>query len=166
MILMIILRKLQLFDVQLLDGTKLTESAASSAGDRVVTVDVGGFRFGLSICYDLRFPELYRALVDRGSEALVVPAAFTLHTGKDHWHPLLRARAIECQCWVIAAGQWGKHGDGRSTYGHSMVIDPWGTVVAECSDRVGFVVADIDKEHLERVRSSLPSLKHRRSFEV
>jgi predicted amidohydrolase len=158
-------RKLHLFDVHLPDGTKLTESAASSAGDRVVTVDVGGFRLGLSICYDLRFPELYRALVDRGADALVVPAAFTLQTGKDHWHPLLRARAIESQCWVIASGQWGKHADGRSTYGHSMIIDPWGTVVAECSDRVGFVVATLDKAYLERVRASLPSLKHRRRFD-
>jgi predicted amidohydrolase len=93
---------------------------------------------------------------------LVVPAAFTLHTGKDHWHVLLRARAIEAQCFVVAAGQWGKHPQGRATYGHSMVIDPWGTIVAEASDRAGVVIAELVREDLRRVRASLPSLRHRR----
>jgi predicted amidohydrolase len=155
-------RKIHLFDVDLADGTTYRESAGSSSGNEPVVVTVGGFGVGLSICYDLRFPELYRALVDRGAEVLVVPAAFTLHTGKDHWHVLLRARAIEAQCFVVAAGQWGKHPQGRATYGHSMVIDPWGTIVAEASDRAGVVIAELVREDLRRVRASLPSLRHRR----
>jgi deaminated glutathione amidase len=155
-------RKIHLFDVELPDGSKLRESAHMSSGSEPVVIDAGGFRVGLSICYDLRFPELYRALVSRGAEVLVVPASFTLLTGKDHWHVLLRARAIEAQCWVIAAGQWGKHPKGRTTYGHSLIVDPWGCVVAECSDRVGLVVTDLDRAYLEQVRDRLPSLKHRR----
>jgi predicted amidohydrolase len=151
-----------LFDVDLPDGTELRESSHTSSGAEPVVVEVAGFKVGLSICYDLRFPELYRALVSRGAEVLVVPAAFTLLTGKDHWHVLLRARAIEAQSWVIAAAQWGTHPKGRTTYGHSLVIDPWGCVVAECSDRVGLVVADLDRGYLELVRKRLPSLCHRR----
>jgi predicted amidohydrolase len=131
-------------------------------GTEPVTVEVEGFRLGLSICYDLRFPELYRALVDRGAEVLLVPAAFTLITGKEHWHVLLRARAIESQAWVVAAAQWGRHPRGRASFGHSLIADPWGTVVAECADRVGFVTAEIERGDLERVRKSLPSLRHRR----
>lgn len=155
-------RKVHLFDVELPDGRKLQESEATSSGDDLCVIEAFGFRFGLSICYDLRFPELYRRLVDRGAEVLVVPAAFTLQTGKDHWHILLRARAIESQCWVIAAAQWGAHPKGRASYGHSMIIDPWGTIVAECSDRVGIVFADIDSDYLDRVRALVPSLRHRR----
>jgi predicted amidohydrolase len=139
-------RKIHLFDVDLADGTVLKESGCTTPGSLPSVVKVGGFGVGLSICYDLRFPELYRKLVDAGAELLLVPAAFTLHTGKDHWHVLLRARAIEAQCYVAAAAQWGKHPLGRTTFGHSLVADPWGTVVAECSD----------------VRASLPSLKHRK----
>jgi predicted amidohydrolase len=101
-------------------------------------------------------------LVDAGAEVLLVPAAFTLHTGKDHWTPLLRARAIESQSWVVAAGQFGTHPRGRRCYGHSMVVDPWGTVVAQCPDRIGFALGTIDREYLEQVRRGLPSLKHRR----
>ena len=155
-------RKVHLFDVALADGTVLSESAATSAGDEAVVTEVGGVSIGLSICYDLRFPELYRRLVSQGAKVLVVPAAFTLQTGKDHWHALLRARAIESQCWVLAAGQWGKHPKGRLTYGHSLIVDPWGVVVAECSDGVGLVVADLDFDLLERVRAAVPSLEHRR----
>ncbi|MEZ4227431.1 MAG: carbon-nitrogen hydrolase family protein [Polyangiaceae bacterium] len=155
-------RKIHLFDVELADGTVLNESSATSAGDELVTTDVDGARVGLSICYDLRFPELYRGLVSAGAEVLVVPAAFTLQTGKDHWHPLLRARAIESQCWVLAAGQWGKHPKGRLTYGHSMIIDPWGTIVSQCSDGVGHCTADLDAELTARVRASVPCLQHRR----
>ena len=155
-------RKIHLFDVDLTDGTTLRESSTCMAGGEPVTVSLGGFVFGLSICYDLRFPELYRALVDRGAEVLVVPAAFTLHTGKDHWHVLLRARAIESQCFVVAAAQWGKHPQGRTTYGHSLVVDPWGTVLSESPDRIAVVVADLERDDLRRVRASLPSLKHRR----
>jgi predicted amidohydrolase len=140
----------------------LAESDAALPGATPTVVEVRGVRCGLSICYDLRFPELYRALVDRGAEVLLVPAAFTLHTGKDHWHVLLRARAIESQCWVVAAAQWGKHPGARISYGHSLVCDPWGTIVAECSDRVGLVVHDLDREQLVEVRQRLPSLAHRR----
>jgi deaminated glutathione amidase len=155
-------RKIHLFDVELPDGAVLKESEATLGGSEPVVAEVDGFKLGLSVCYDLRFPELYRALVDRGAEVLLVPAAFTLQTGKDHWHVLLRARAIEAQCWVVAAAQWGKHPKGRASYGHALVADPWGTVVAECSDRVGLCVADIERSDLARVRHMLPSLEHRR----
>ena len=155
-------RKLHLFDVELQDGTTLAESAATTGGDSVVCFDVGAFRVGLSICYDLRFPELYRALVSRGANVLLVPAAFTLHTGKDHWRPLLQARAIESQAYVIAAAQWGKHPRGRTTYGHSLVVDPWGTVIAEASDQVGIASATLDLAYLNRVRAAIPCLAHRR----
>ncbi len=157
-------RKIHLFDVALQDGTSLSESSGTTGGavDSLVCFDIGGFRVGLSICYDLRFPELYRALVAQGANVLLVPAAFTLHTGKDHWHPLLRARAIESQAYVIAAAQWGKHPLGRTTYGHSMVVDPWGTVVAEASDQVGFVTATLELAYLQRVRAAIPCLQNRR----
>lgn len=155
-------RKVHLFDVALQDGTSLLESAATSAGDSLVTFDIGAFRIGLSICYDLRFPELYRGLVSRGANVLLVPAAFTVHTGKDHWHTLLRARAIESQCYVVAAAQWGTHPRGRTTYGHSLVVDPWGAVIAEASDRVGVVGATLDLGYLEQVRAAVPCLAHRR----
>jgi predicted amidohydrolase len=154
--------KLHLFDVSLADGTELCESASTTPGESLAGVRVGGFAVGLSICYDLRFPELYRGLVEGGAEVLLVPAAFTLHTGKDHWEPLLRARAIESQSWVVAAGQFGTHPRGRRCYGHSMVIDPWGAVIAQCPDRTGFALATLDRDYLEQVRRSLPSLKHRR----
>jgi predicted amidohydrolase len=155
-------RKIHLFDVALQDGTSLSESSGTSAGRALVTFDIGRFRIGLSICYDLRFPELYRGLVSQGANVLLVPAAFTLHTGKDHWHPLLRARAIESQAYVVAAAQWGKHPRGRTTYGHSLVVDPWGTVVAEASDRVGVTCATLDLAYLEQVRAAVPCLGNRR----
>jgi len=155
-------RKIHLFDVHLQDGTSLAESAGTTGGDSIVTFDIGSFRVGLSICYDLRFPELYRALVARGANVLLVPAAFTSHTGKDHWRPLLQARAIESQAYVIAAAQWGKHPRGRTTYGHSLVVDPWGTVVAEASDQVGFVSTTLDLGYLQRVRDAIPCLTNRR----
>ena len=155
-------RKIHLFDVALQEGTTLSESSGTTPGDSVVTFDIGAFRVGLSICYDLRFPELYRALVSRGANVLLVPAAFTLHTGKDHWRPLLQARAIESQAYVVAAAQWGKHPRGRTTYGHSLVVDPWGAVVAEASDRVGVVSASLDLGYLEQVRAAVPCLSHRK----
>ena len=127
-----------------------------------MTARAEGFVFGLSVCYDLRFPELYRALVDRGAEVLLVPAAFTMVTGKDHWHALLRARAIENQTYVVAAAQWGRHPKGRQTFGKSLVVDPWGDVVAQASEGEGVVVTELSRERLERVRASLPSLVHRR----
>jgi predicted amidohydrolase len=155
-------RKIHLFDVDLGKHGTLCESANTSPGSEVVTLRSGGFGVGLSICYDLRFPELYRRLVDGGAEVLTVPAAFTLYTGKDHWHVLLRARAIESQCYVVAAAQWGKHPEGRATYGHALIADPWGTVIAEASDCIGLVCADIERSFLNDVRSRVPSLQHRR----
>jgi predicted amidohydrolase len=120
-------------------------------------------RTGLSICYDLRFPELYRRLAVQGdARVLVVPAAFMLHTGRDHWEVLLRARAIENQCYVVAAGQIGDHEPGRTCFGRSMIIDPWGTVLAQAPDTVGMVTADLDLARLEQIRSELPSLANRR----
>jgi deaminated glutathione amidase len=155
-------RKIHLFDVELGSGGSYSESAATSAGSAPVVVEVGGFKLGLSICYDLRFPELYRALSEQAAEVLLVPAAFTLHTGKDHWHVLLRARAIEAQAFVVAAAQHGAHPGARQTYGHSLVVDPWGTIIAEASDGVGVVTATLERERLAAVRRSLPSLAHRK----
>ena len=155
-------RKIHLFDVEVGDGQTYRESAAVTPGDRPVLVEVNGVRIGLSICYDLRFPELYRRLVDLGAEVLVVPAAFTLVTGKDHWHVLLRARAIESQCYVVAAAQWGTHPRGRATFGKSLVVDPWGDVIAQASEGVGLVTSVVDLERLRRVRAGLPCLQHRR----
>jgi predicted amidohydrolase len=154
-------RKIHLFDVEVGDGVDYRESAATSAGAEPVVADVGGWKVGLSVCYDLRFPELYRRLGDLGAEVLVVPAAFTLVTGKDHWHVLLRARAIESQSFVVAAAQWGRHG-ARATYGKTCVVDPWGEVVAQVSEGEGVVVADLDRAYLAEVRKRLPALRHRR----
>lgn len=155
-------RKVHLFDVSLPDGTTLRESAATSAGSEPVTADVLGVRLGLSVCYDLRFPELYRLLVGQGARVVTVPAAFTLTTGKDHWHVLLRARAIENQVYVLAPAQHGKHPRGRQTYGKSMIVDPWGDVIAQCSEGEGFAAAELDVEYQDRVRSGLPALLHRK----
>jgi len=155
-------RKMHLFDADLASGERLRESQAVSAGSEPVVVELKGAKLGLSICYDLRFPELYRVLVDRGAEVLLVPAAFTLQTGKDHWQVLLRARAIESSAWVVAANQWGEHGPGRTSYGHSAIIDPWGTPVAECPDGPGVIVFELDLGFARAVRSRLPSLQHRR----
>lgn len=154
-------RKIHLFDVDLPDGTRLMESEACLAGSTPQCVDIDGIRVGLSICYDLRFPELYRRLVSMGAQLVVVPAAFTLTTGKDHWHVLLRARAIENQVYVVAAAQFGAHG-ARTTYGKALIVDPWGTIVAQCSDHVGFCQHPIDLHYLRQVRRSLPCLQHRR----
>jgi len=154
-------RKIHLFDVDLPDGTRFAETESCARGSEVVCVDVDGFRVGLSICYDLRFPELYRQLVDRGAQVVVVPSAFTVTTGKDHWHPLLRARAIENQVYVAAPAQCGKHPK-RTTYGKTVIVDPWGTVVAQCSDGVGLCMHTLDLGYLRQVRESLPALRHRR----
>ncbi len=153
-------RKIHLFDADLPDGRVFRESAHTSPGSEPRVIEVDGVRVGLSICYDLRFPELYRRLARAGAQVLLVPAAFTLQTGKDHWHLLLRARAVESTAWVVAANQWGSHPQGRSCFGHSLVVDPWGLIVAECSDRMGVVVADLDLAYLAEVRSRLPSLSH------
>lgn len=155
-------RKIHLFDVDVGDGATYRESASTSAGDGPTVVAMGGFEVGLSVCYDLRFPELYRALTRKGVDVLTVPAAFTLATGKDHWHVLLRARAIESQSYVVAAAQWGSHPGGRRTYGKSCIIDPWGDVIAQASEGEGVVVATLERGRIEGVRQSLPSLRHQR----
>jgi predicted amidohydrolase len=155
-------RKVHLFDVSLPDGMSLRESAATMAGSAVVTAAVAGVRVGLSICYDVRFPEMYRKLVDEGARIVTVPSAFTLTTGKDHWHTLLRARAIENQVWLLAPAQHGRHPRGRQTYGKSLIIDPWGEVVAQCSEGEGMALARLDFEYQDRVRTSLPALLHRK----
>jgi predicted amidohydrolase len=155
-------RKVHLFDVTTPDGTSYRESAASCPGGDAVTAEVLGVRIGLSICYDLRFPELYRRLVDQGARVLVVPAAFTVPTGKDHWHALLRARAIENQAYVVAPAQHGRHPRGRQTYGKSVVVDPWGDIVAQCSEGEGFALTTLDFAYQDRVRTALPALLHRK----
>jgi predicted amidohydrolase len=155
-------RKIHLFDVDLTDGTRLRESATVEPGTEPVVTDTRFGKLGLSVCYDLRFPELYRVLVERGAIALAIPAAFTMTTGKDHWHVLLRARAIEAQSYVIAAAQTGRHFGTRVSYGHALICDPWGTVLSECGEGEGYAIATIDNAAIERVRSSLPSLRHRR----
>ncbi len=155
-------RKIHLFDVDLADGTVAKESASVKPGEVPVVTETAFGKLGLSICYDLRFPELYRQLVTQGAIALAVPAAFTLHTGKDHWHVLLRARAIESQAYVLAAAQTGHHFERRVSYGHAMIVDPWGCVVAQCGEGEGFVLSALDPEVVSRVRKQLPSLTHRR----
>ena len=157
-------RKIHLFDIDIPGGPAFRESAHIAPGDEVVAVPTPLGVIGLSICYDLRFPELYRKLVDKGAEILTVPSAFTLHTGKDHWHPLLRARAIECQAWVLAPAQEGRHDDAglRHSYGHALIADPWGTVVGECGDGEGFCLAEIDLERVRRIRRAMPVEEHRR----
>lgn len=153
-------RKMHLFDVDLSEtgGVCFKESDTTGRGTDIVVADTTVGKVGLSICFDLRFPEVYRALCDQGAELLTVPSAFTMMTGKDHWHALLRARAIENQAWVIAPGQWGAHDDKglRLSYGHSAIIDPWGTVVAECGDGEGFCIATMDPERTRRIRSQIP----------
>jgi predicted amidohydrolase len=155
-------RKIHLFDVDLPDGTHLLESETVEAGAEPVVADAPFGRLGLSVCYDLRFPELYRRLVDRGAIALAVPAAFTATTGKDHWHVLLRARAIEQQCYVLAAAQTGHHYGKRWSYGHALIADPWGTVLAEHGEGEGVAVAEIDPSYVDKVRAAVPSLAHRK----
>jgi predicted amidohydrolase len=154
--------KIHLFDVDLPTGESWRESAAYAPGDRSVLAGTPWGPLGLSICYDMRFPDLYRALSNAGATMLAVPAAFTVPTGKAHWHVLLRARAIEAGAWVIAAAQAGTHEDGRETYGHGLVVDPWGEVVLDMEDRIGVGFAEIDMDKLADVRARVPALAHRR----
>jgi predicted amidohydrolase len=154
--------KMHLFDVDLPTGESWRESAAYSGGNRVVAVDTPLGRIGLSICYDLRFPDLYRALTDAGATLLSVPAAFTVPTGEAHWHVLLRARAIEAGVFVVAAAQCGGHEDGRHTFGHSLVVDPWGKILLDMEQDLGVGFADIDIGEVDKVRSRLPAVRHRR----
>ena len=156
-------RKIHLFDVDLVDKQEsYRESNSMYPGDEVVTVDTPAGRVGLTICYDLRFPELFRQLVDGGSTLFTVPAAFTKTTGEAHWHTLLRARAIENLAYVIAPGQYGLHPDNRSTFGHSLICDPWGRILAEQAEGNCVVAADIDPELPAQLRSEFPALSNRR----
>jgi deaminated glutathione amidase len=155
-------RKMHLFDVEVGDGQRYRESAAVAPGTDVVCTETPLGRIGLSVCYDLRFPELYRALSAQGAVLLIVPSAFTLMTGKDHWEVLLRARAIENEAYVLAPAQGGRHPGDRLTYGHALVVDPWGLVVACVSEGEGLAVADMDLGLVERIRARLPALRHRR----
>jgi predicted amidohydrolase len=154
--------KLHLFDVRLPDGLEHLESSTISAGSEVVTCECEGVTLGLAICYDLRFPQLFHALADKGAQVFVLPAAFTVPTGISHWEPLLRARAIENGCYVAACGQWGTYAPGRQCYGHSLVVDPWGTVVAQCREGLGTVLAELDLDYLAGVRQRMPVQRHRR----
>jgi deaminated glutathione amidase len=155
-------RKLHMFDVEV-GGRTYRESELEEPGDEIVTSETaGGVELGLSICYDLRFPELYRILAVRGARILTVPAAFTLVTTRDHWETLLRARAIENQAFVIAANQVGAHPAGQHSGGRSMIVDPWGLVLAQAQDEPGHIVADLDLDHQEEIRSRLPALANRR----
>ncbi|MCA9537234.1 MAG: carbon-nitrogen hydrolase family protein [Myxococcales bacterium] len=157
-------RKMHLFDVDVPGGLTIRESDTVAAGEHVVVVDTDLGTMGLTICYDLRFPELYRALVDRGVDLIFIPSAFTLTTGKDHWHALLRARAIETQCFVLAPAQWGVHDEHgkRQSYGHSAIIDPWGVVLADRGHGEGLCLAEIDLERAAAVRRAIPVRDHRR----
>jgi len=157
-----IYRKVHLFDVDVPGGKRFRESETVEAGDDVVVAPTPWGGLGLSICYDLRFPELYRAHAAKGARIVAVPSAFTLETGKDHWHVLLRARAIENQVYVMAPAQIGAHGPTRRSYGHALVVDPWGVIVAECADQEGFALARLDFAHQDRLRAALPVLTHRR----
>lgn len=154
--------KMHLFDVDLATGESWRESAvyAPGEGPSLARTPWGGV--GMSVCYDLRFAELYRTLSDGGATILTVPAAFTVPTGQAHWHLLLRARAVESACFVIAAAQWGRHEDGRETYGHSLVIDPWGEVLLDMGEGTGVGFADLDPTRIEDVRARVPVLRHRR----
>jgi deaminated glutathione amidase len=153
-------RKIHMFDVEV-GGHVYRESEAEEPGSGPATTEVEGWKLGLTVCYDLRFPELYRILALEGCEVVSVPAAFTLYTGKDHWELLLRARAVENQCYVVAANQWGSFADGKAAYGRSMIVDPWGVVLAQAPDEDGTIVAELDRARLEDVRRRLPSLANR-----
>lgn len=154
--------KMHLFDVDLPTGERWRESASYAAGERAVAIDTPLGRLGMTICYDLRFPDLFRALSDAGACILSVPAAFTRPTGAAHWHVLLRARAIEAGAFVIAAAQTGSHADGRETYGHSLVIDPWGEVLLDIGESAGLGYVDLDLGLIARVQARVPALSHRR----
>lgn len=156
--------KLHLFDVDIKDGQKYKESATVEPGSKAVLAPTPWGLMGLSICYDLRFAYLYRALAQAGASMLAIPAAFTYATGKAHWHVLARARAIETGSFVFAPTQSGIHAEGRRTFGHSLIVDPWGEVLADAGEAVGFVTADIDLAKVTKAREMIPALKHDRSF--
>ena len=159
--------KIHMFDVDLDNGESWRESATYEPGTEAVIADLPFARLGFAVCYDLRFPQLFRAEALAGAEVLTVPAAFTRQTGEAHWHALLRARAIETGAWVVAAAQGGLHDDGRETYGHSLIVDPWGRIVAElANDEPGIVYAEIDTAAVAQARAKIPNLRNARDFEV
>jgi deaminated glutathione amidase len=153
-------RKIHLFDVDLKEGVSIRESDTRARGDAVVVAETDLCAMGLSICYDLRFPELYRKMAAQGAQLIFVPSAFTAYTGKAHWEPLLRARAIENQVYIVAPAQFGTHTKSFVTYGHSMIVDPWGKILAELADGPGVILAEVDLDYLARVRAELPCLEH------
>jgi predicted amidohydrolase len=156
--------KLHLFDVQLREGETYRESATVESGDRAVLAQTPWGLLGMSVCYDVRFAYLYRALAQAGAAFLTVPAAFTKTTGKAHWHILLRARAIETGCYVFAPAQCGQHAGGRKTYGHALIVDPWGEVVADGGEAPGYILAEVDPAKVAEARRMIPSLEHDRPF--
>jgi predicted amidohydrolase len=158
--------KIHMFDVDLANGESYRESRSYRAGDLAVVADLPWGRLGVTVCYDLRFPALYRALAEAGASFLSIPAAFTQQTGEAHWHVLMRARAIENGCFVFAAAQGGKHENGRETFGHSLVVDPWGQIIAEAGTEPGVIVAEVDPAQVAAARSRIPSLLNGRRFEV
>ena len=158
--------KIHMFDVDLSGGESYRESRSYRAGDIGVTADLPWGRLGLTVCYDLRFPALYRALAEAGSSFLAIPSAFTKQTGEAHWHVLNRARAIENGAFVLAAAQGGKHENGRETFGHSLVVDPWGRILAEGGTEPGVILAVIDPAEVTAARAKIPSLQHGRRFEI
>jgi deaminated glutathione amidase len=158
--------KIHMFDVDIGTGESYRESNSYRPGESAVLADLPWGRLGLTVCYDMRFPALYRALAEAGATMLAVPSAFTQPTGEAHWHVLLRARAIENGSFVLAAAQGGKHESGRGTYGHSLIVDPWGRVLAEGGDEPGVMMADIDLAEVAKARGRIPSLQHGRRFEI
>jgi predicted amidohydrolase len=158
--------KIHMFDVDLAGGESYRESRNFRPGESAVLADLPFARFGLTICYDLRFPALYRALAEAGATVLTIPSAFTRQTGEAHWHVLIRARAIENGCFVLAAAQGGKHENGRETFGHSLAVDPWGRILAEGGAEPGVVIADIDPAEVTAARARVPSLQHGRRFDI
>jgi predicted amidohydrolase len=158
--------KIHMFDVDLVEGESYRESRTYRPGESGCVAETPWAPIGMTVCYDMRFPYLYRTLAHAGAKVLTVPSAFTRPTGRAHWHVLLRARAIETGCFVIAPAQCGEHAGGRETYGHSIIIDPWGEVLAEAGDEPGVIVADIDLARIDEVRQMVPSLSHDRPFEA
>ena len=158
--------KIHMFDVDLADGESYRESRNYRPGELAVLADLPWGRLGLTVCYDLRFPALYRALAEAGATMLAIPSAFTKQTGEAHWHVLMRSRAVENGSFVFAAAQGGKHENGRETYGHSLVVDPWGRIIAEGGTEPGIIMAEIDPAEVAKARSRIPSLQHGRRFEL
>ena len=156
--------KIHLFDVQLPSGENYRESNTVEAGDRAVVAALPAGRVGMSVCYDLRFPNLYRELAKAGADILTVPSAFTETTGRAHWHLLVRTRAVENGCFVVAPAQGGTHANGRKTYGHSLIVSPWGEILAEAETEPGVIAADVDLAEISAVRARLPSLRHDRNY--